>query len=400
MERNIKLAYLICFFRYTWFWFGIWVFYYLLYTNYAGIALIETSLITSFILSEIPTGIIADLLGKKHSLLLSFFLQAVGILILALVPSLPNLIIGVFIAGVGVCFYSGTFEAIIYDSLKQINKESVYTKVISNINAISLFAIAICSIIGGFMYKMWPPLPTLSSAIGYIIAFIFCLFLTEPKIDSEKFTIRNSIYQVKHAMFELFKSKNIVRQTFLLLSIGIIVVIADEMINAFLGIEFGFGIEEQGIFWAFVLLISSLSSRLTPWLKKAFKEYQAVLIIGTMLAFTLIISPLSGKYLGGLSLIIRSSLQIIYLNFVSIGINSVTESKYRTTTLSVFNMLRNIPYVFFAYFIGALSEVYSAKNIASWMGVLLLLFLIIQIIVLPGKKLNMRKLKSSNTITP
>ena len=358
------------------------------------------SLITSFIISEIPTGIIADLLGKKRSLLLSFLLQAVGIGMLALVPSLITIIVGVFIAGVGVCFYSGTFEALIYDSLKQINKETMYGKVISNINTINLFAIAACSIIGGFMYKIWPPLPTLASAIGYMIAMMFCFFLIEPKIDSERFTLRNSILQVQYALHELFKTGNIARQTLLFLSIGIIVVIADEMINAFLGIEFGFGIEEQGIFWAVVFLVSSLFSHTTPWIKKVFNEYQAVLFIGVLLVFTFIISPIAGKYLGAISLIIRSSLQIVYLNFVSIGINSIARSKYRTTTLSVFNMLKNIPYVFFAYFIGVLSDVFSAKIIAAWMGIGLLTLLIIQIIASPGRRLRMQNFFNGITASP
>lgn len=45
MERNIQIAYLLAFLKNTWFWLGVWVFFYLSYTNYAGIGIIETSLI-------------------------------------------------------------------------------------------------------------------------------------------------------------------------------------------------------------------------------------------------------------------------------------------------------------------------------------------------------------------
>ncbi len=379
MERNIKLAYLICFFRYTWFWLGIWVFYYLRYTDYAGIGLIETSLIIAMIISEIPTGAIADLLGKKRSLLIAFILQSIGIGMLAFVPSLINIMIGVFIAGIGGSFYSGTFEALIYDSLKESGKEKSYEKVIAHIGTISLISPAVCSVIGGFMYIFWPPLPTVASTLGYLFGFATTLFILEPNIDSEKFTFRNTLLQIKHGIRELFKSREIASQTILFLSIGFVVVITDEMLNSFLGVEFGFNEKEVGILWSVIYLLSSFASQLTPLLRKILHINLAMIIAGSLTAITLIISPFIGGYIGGMSLLFRSSLQVIYLNFVSVGINSVTESKYRATTLSVFNMIKNIPYVLTAYFIGGLSDNYTAKIIAGWIGGCLLLLVIIQL---------------------
>lgn len=44
-NRNIYLSYLLAFCKNSWFWLGIWVFYYLRFTNYAGIGLIETIMI-------------------------------------------------------------------------------------------------------------------------------------------------------------------------------------------------------------------------------------------------------------------------------------------------------------------------------------------------------------------
>ena len=79
LQRNIKLAYLFSFFNYAWFWLGIWVFYYLRFTTYGGIGLIETVLIATMTLAEIPTGAVADLLGKKWSLTIAFLFKGWGI---------------------------------------------------------------------------------------------------------------------------------------------------------------------------------------------------------------------------------------------------------------------------------------------------------------------------------
>jgi len=67
MKNNILIAYILAFAKNTWFWLGIWIFYYLRFTNYAGIGLIETVLTVTTTLSEIPTGAVADLLGKKKT---------------------------------------------------------------------------------------------------------------------------------------------------------------------------------------------------------------------------------------------------------------------------------------------------------------------------------------------
>ncbi len=378
MERNIKLGYYITFCRFTWFWLGIWVFYYLRYTDYAGIGLIETSLIVAMTISEIPTGAIADLIGKKRSLLIAFILQAIGIGMLAFVPSLVTMIIGVFIAGVGGSFYSGTFEALLYDSLKQVHNEKKYDKVIGHIGTISLLAPAICGIIGGYLYTMWPPFPTALSSLGYLAGFIFCLFLIEPKIDSEKVTIARLVQQTKEGLSELFKSTAIIRQTILFLSIGFIIVIADEMLNSFLGVELGFKEKELGFLWSAIYLISAGASQLTSLIAKHFPKNATMITIGCLTGGAFIGTAFVGKYLGGLLLLLLACLQVVFLNFVSIGINEVTQSRYRATTLSVFNMLKNIPYVLSAYFIGKLADIYSAKTIALWMGICLLVFMLLQ----------------------
>src|SRR3990167_10935878 len=98
MDRNIKIAYVLTVLKNSWFWLGIWVFYYLLFTNYAGIGIVETGLIVGMTLGEIPTGAIADLLGKKKTLITAYFLMAVGLFGIGLTPNFILLWMSVFIS--------------------------------------------------------------------------------------------------------------------------------------------------------------------------------------------------------------------------------------------------------------------------------------------------------------
>lgn len=153
MTRNIYLAYFLAAMKNSWFWLGIWVLYYLKFTNYAGIGIIETIMIGTTTLAEIPTGAVADLLGKKKTLILSFLLEAIGGFIMALALNFNQLAFSVFVLCVGGALYSGTFDALVYDSLKQVKKESNYDKILANISTITLITITLASIIGGFLYS-------------------------------------------------------------------------------------------------------------------------------------------------------------------------------------------------------------------------------------------------------
>lgn len=380
LQNNIRISYLLAFSKNTWFWLGIWVFYYLRYTNYSGIGLIETTLVITLTLAEIPTGAVADLLGKKKTLIAAFLFEAIGAFMMATAPSYSVLLGSVFVMCIGGALYSGTIDALVYDTLKQHGKEALYDKKISNINTLSLITPAICGVLGGFMYQINPSLPYYANGVGYLIGLVASFFLIEPLIDSEKFSFKNFANQTKYGLKELFKTSQIKNKTILLLSIGFVVVITSEMLNSFLGVEFGFKEEQLGILWSVIFLVSALASQLTPLITKYLKNNLSIFFIGIVISLTLVVSPYLGLAIGGLSLILRTSFEGIFGNLSSIAINKNTESKYRATTISTFNMIKNIPYILCAYFIGTISDQISAKNTAFYLGIILIGFIFYQFV--------------------
>lgn len=378
MDRNIKIAYALSFLKNSWFWLGIWVFYYLKFTNYAGIGIIETTLVLTMVLAEIPTGAIADLLGKRITLIISFLLQAVCNLMMGFAFTLPHLIIAVFLGGLGGTLYSGAAEALVYDSLKQEHKESLYDKVISNMSTLSLVAMTVSSIVGGFIYTLNPGLPFIAVGVAYLLAMFLSFFLKEPKIDSEKFSLKSFIYQSRQGINQLFSNVNLKNQTLLLLSVGAFLVISDEMLDSVLGVEFGFNSQQLGILMSIVFLVSAFASQFTPLIIKKVGHFKGVIIVGLLLGFSYIVSPVVGLFLGGITLIFRTSLMNLYSNLTSVIINKNTESKYRATTLSTYNMIKNIPYALSAYFLGSLMDTITARSFALIIGSIIISLLLIQ----------------------
>lgn len=384
MKRNIYLAYFLAAMKNSWFFLGVWILYYLRLTDYAGIGLIETVLIVTASAGEIPTGAVADLFGKKKTLILSFLFEAIGGLIMAFAQNFNQLIFSVFVMCLGGALYSGTLDALIFDSLKQENKESTFDKIIANISSLTLITIALASIAGGFLYTVNYRLPFIANTAAYVLGLIACFFLTEPAIDTVKFSFKNYFAQIRQGFSQLF-SKISRNQTIKLLLLGGFVVILDEMMEAFLLVEFSFKAQGLGIIYSVIYLVSAFSSQLTPWFKQRLGFNCAIIVLGLIIAFSLMISPLLGMFLGGLTVLIRLSVAPIFNNLASVVINQHTESKYRATTISTFNMLKNLPYVLSAFFIGQMMDIMSAKIFAFYFGLALLALLILSKFTLDKK---------------
>ena len=387
MQRNIFIVYILSFLESAYFWLGSWVFFYLQFTNYAGIGLAETGLIVAMVLGEIPAGAFADLYGRKKSLIVAFFLLALGGFIMTFTPNYALLVAGIIISGFGVAFFSGALEALAYDSLKEHKREHTYNKVIANINSVSLVSLALCGAVGGFLHSIDPKIPFFLSALFWAFGCVVAFFLHEPKIAREKFSLALFLKQTRSGADQLFRTKVIKHIAFVLLGIGAIIVVMDEMLNDFLSVEFGYNAAELGLLWAGIALISAFISR---WLSHS-KYYKAsigtIYFIGLTLALSLILSPVAGMIIGGLLLLVRFTLQTIFENQASELINHHSESAYRATTLSTFNLIRSLPYVFTAYFLGSMADTYSAIILAFSLGIFLFMYLGITAVLRKRKRL-------------
>lgn len=375
MNKNITTAYVLSFLKHSWFWNGVWIFFYLQYTNYTGIGLIETVMIATITLAEIPTGAIGDLLGKRFTLFIAFALEAIGNFMMAFAPSFGILLLSVFVMSLGSSMYSGTSDALTYDSLKQIKSENKFDKVIANMRSLQLISITLATIVGGFLFSIKPSYPFIISGILLGLGTLLSIFITEPVVDTEKFSIRSFISQNKLGFKNLFRTEEIKRLTLFLAGIGGIVTLSWEMLDGVLGVEFGFNAVSFSILSAVIYLTASLGSQFTSFVAKKFGILKGVILFGVLLTGTFVVSPIAGVVLGGASLILRGVAQTIVENLSSVAINNNVDSKYRATALSSFNMLKNIPYVFTAYLLGYLMDSITGKYFAFILGVFILIVL-------------------------
>lgn len=374
-NKNIFLIYLINCVRYSWFWMGIWIFYYLRFTNYSGVGLLETVLFFTSIISEIPTGAIADLLGKKKTIIISLFVLSFGQFIMASVNDLIGLVISSFIMGIGMAFYSGTMDAYTYDYLSEINQQNNYDKIFSKNQTIQLVTLTVCTIIGGYLYTISPSLPFYLNSLFTLFGAIASLFLIKLTIDDQQFSLKNFTNQTKQGFTQLFKSINIRKKVYLLLSIGCIFTVSTQSLDNILGIEFGFNSQSLSLLTAAMLLITSVSVQFVPKLRRRFGNITSLFLVGILAVLIYLVSPFVSILFGGLILILRQTSDSFFENLSSNIINNSVPSQFRATTISTFNMIKQLPYALGAFFLGALMDNITARNFAFILGILLLTLL-------------------------
>lgn len=168
VRGNIIKDYMFCFLRYFDLTSGIWM----LYLASKGLTLMEIGIIeslyhiTSFTM-EIPTGIVADLYGRKTSRVLGRLANVISVLLL-LSNEMFFYVLSFIFAAIGNNLESGAGQALIYDSLKELKEEDTYMQISGRREIFYQVASSLALIIGGY-------LGTISYNYVYIVASVFSI---------------------------------------------------------------------------------------------------------------------------------------------------------------------------------------------------------------------------------
>lgn len=185
-ERNIVLAYM-------YFGFGVRliapiVVFYLLNKGLTLTQVMVLQSINAFsiFLLEVPTGAVADMIGRKSSLTLSSIMLILGLIIYVGSGNYYVFIVAEIMFGFGLCFKSGADSALIYESLKEIGRADEYAKIQGKAQSYSFLMQVIGSAVVGYLYSLNVNLPYLLSIGLLAISIVPTILMTEPNRDDKK----------------------------------------------------------------------------------------------------------------------------------------------------------------------------------------------------------------------
>lgn len=162
---------------------GVWM----IYLALKGFSLIELGLlegiyhITSFLM-EIPTGAIADMWGRKLSRIIGRGIAIISFLIMFLSGSFAIQAIGFMITAISNNLESGAGDALVYDSLLELDDISSYMSVAGKQELTYQSATIIAFLLAGFLAQY-------SYAYVFILSILFAFFAMISALSLKETTI-------------------------------------------------------------------------------------------------------------------------------------------------------------------------------------------------------------------
>lgn len=329
-------------------------------------ALVFLATVTFF---DIPSGVLADKWTRKNTLLL-----AIGCFIASCVMGgmshtwlqyLPmNVLLGFFVV-----LTSGTFQAMMYDSLSDSGHEADYDKHQGRAYALFLGALGVSSLAGGYLANWLSMRATYFISAGIMAAAVLlALTLTEPAAHKQ-LSDRKLKEHIRFSVQKILASKLLAQLALLFTAIGLLRGAYTEY-SGLLFIVLGMSVIPLGYAGAAKWLVSSLGQMLAPRIgRRALKLVPVFFVV--FLIFSLIHSRWSLVFF-----YIAGCLYSIIANQAETAIQDNTPSEVRATTLSILSFTSNILLIPLGLLFGWItkeSNIFNAYLMIASIGLLYLI---------------------------
>lgn len=376
-HRNEKVFYISEFFNGLIFHMPVWVAFELQFITLGELALIEAVMQGSQLLSELPTGAVADLLGKKASVIIGRIIGVISLLMYASSTSFTGFVIYAIIAGIGDSFVSGAKDALLYDSLKEDGRENQYIKINSKLSLIFQLSFAAAILLGGVLSLWGYTTAIYASVVSYSTVLIMSFWLREPHIDTEKFTLPLYIRQFREGFRELFKTPYVRDISLFYIGVGGVTWSAMMIFNTSLLTTIGYTAFEIGIIVAVIRLFNSGVLFGVLRVGELVTKRRAYLVFPIIMLFAYIPGFWLTKELAVFA--VAGSIFASTARWVVLGgyVNEHYESKNRSTALSTLSLLVAFAVLGFALisspimeYFGNVQAVYTLLGICTALTVL------------------------------
>lgn len=192
-QRNITKAYLFKFAIMFHFFAGVIIPFFTIWggITFARVMILQAVFTFSTFLLEVPTGAVADRFGRKISLILASVATAIATLVYSSYPNFWIFVLGEFLWAIGFALMSGADQALLYDSLRELGRESESKKILGRWESLGIIAIMIAAPIGSLIAKyLGLRYAMLLMSIPMMLSGIVALTFKEPTIGRPERSVK------------------------------------------------------------------------------------------------------------------------------------------------------------------------------------------------------------------
>lgn len=357
------------------------------FTDWGGLNLSQTLLIQSWfllwsIILEIPTGLVADFIGRKQSLYLGALIGILASLIYASTPNIYVFLLGEFLFAMSVALFSGADEAFLYDSLKSDGNKVEFRQVLARYESFGFMALLISAPIGSLIGSWFSTRYSMMlMAIPMLLAFLVGLTFKEPGLIRRQETMR--LLSILRKGWQIIAGRKKIQ--WIALDLGIVYALSFLIIWLYqpllssLGVDlFWFGFVHAAIMGGEVLVMNSYQ-----------KLEQRGISLPTLLALSVLLPGMmfiiAGYFaylpIALISIIIIAGFGLTRRVLISEELNLMIPSSQRATVLSIVAILRRFFSAGLNLIVGKLADL-SLSNTFIIIGLCLLVFSLVRFLVL------------------
>lgn len=347
-------------------------------TGWGGLSLTQVMLLQSwftfsiFVL-EVPTGVVADMWGKKQSLILGAFMSVLGFIVYALVPNFWLFVLGEFILALAFTLRTGAAEALLYDSVPEAEAK----KALSRNGSLVLLGLSIGPAVGGLLLN-WVEEQHLMllTAVPFAIMMLLAALLQEPVQEKRQDESKN-FWKILVSGIQFFVKHPTLRS--LAFDMGIVAALSKMMIWLYQPLlqEQGVPITWFGFLFAVAVGIEVIAMNAYSRLAQKGRSTNSILFWSGLL-------PAIGLLVAGASSVWWLSVLGMWLT-IGIGMsrkpyfaglfNEHISSRQRATVLSAIAMSSQLFLVFLNPVVGLVGD-YSVRLALGGLGAILLVYVL------------------------
>lgn len=394
LKRNVGLDYVHTFLSNMNMQSSIWV----LYLAYCGMYLAQIGLLEGIyhatsIVCEIPSGAVADLLGRKRCMILSNICIAVSCVIMLFSKSFGCFAVSFVVQALGNNLNSGSEEALVYDSMKCLGQEEHYMGVYGRINVLIEVAQGLATVAGGVLAEFSYFWCYAACVVIAVLALLPVLWMAEPPQCGEAAdTAGEGVEDAAEGTPAQRTTRETVKHHFAVsacilqkdVRIGKIigfysVVFAAHTLLFFYSQQYFADLGYNKVQISVIMLLvggasclgALVSEKMYRWFGKKCLIPETVIIAGAILCYG------AGKAdVAAAALMCAGFANAALYPIQSDSLNALISSEQRATLISVDSMCFSIAMIVLFPLAGALADRWGLKTVLLLLGVILLLFLL------------------------
>ncbi|PID29110.1 MAG: hypothetical protein CR982_03635 [Candidatus Cloacimonadota bacterium] len=356
-ERNLKLLNIIYILK----WFVLMLPVTVLFFTENGLNGEEILKLTSYyavsiVIFEIPSGYLADLWGRKNSIVSGLILSLIGT-IFFLFPGYYYFLIAEIFLGVGASFISGCDSALFYDSLLSLKKESSFQKLISRYRSYGNFSEGFSGIAGGFIASYAVVYTVYGRILVLFIGVLISLLLVEPKVERIKTDrLKNLFIVIKYALYDNKKVKWLILLGAVLGAVTLNMAWFSQFFFKHINLDPFY----YGVIWAIMQFASGIYAILgLKFVNLIGKRNSMISLIVFIIVGFFGLSFSTNIFIGIIFILTTYFIRGINLPVLDYYIHNEVSSDKRATTLSIKSLMVRLIYSLFAPLYGYLIDKYS-----------------------------------------